>query len=194
MKIVGTEPDVVETVLCAGGFSCPNCPGVLRPWGHGIERDVRVGGVINRRRLRRSICRRCRSTHVLVPEDLFARRRDTAEVIGSALVAKAAGGGHRSIALSLGLPFSTVRGWLRRFGAMATRIFEHFTRWAHVIDPGRGPVEATGSAFVDALGAVGMVAQMAVRRFGPRRAWSTASVLTGGLLLCNTSAPWAPPI
>ena len=35
MKIVGTEPDVVETVLCAGGFSCPNCPGALRPWVHG---------------------------------------------------------------------------------------------------------------------------------------------------------------
>ena len=36
------------------------------------------------------------------------------EVIGTALAAKAAGSGHRTIAAQLGRPLSTVRRWLRR--------------------------------------------------------------------------------
>ncbi len=35
----------------------------------------------------------------------------------------------------------------------------------------------------------GILAQMAVRRFGPRPAWHLASMLTRGLLICNTSRP-----
>ncbi len=47
MSIVDTDPSVVEATLRAGGFSCPDCDRNLRPWGYGIER----------RRLRRAICR-----------------------------------------------------------------------------------------------------------------------------------------
>jgi hypothetical protein len=47
-------------------------------------------------------------THVLLPVVALARRRDLAEPIGLALVAKAAGRGQRTIAGELGLPPTTV--------------------------------------------------------------------------------------
>lgn len=192
MIIVMTDPTVVETTLCEGSFHCPDCNASLRPWGYGIEREVRCLIQNERRRPRRAICRPCSTTHILQTEDTLSRRRDSIEVIGTALTAKAQGSGHRTIAAELGFrfPVSTVRDWLRRFARMATRIRELFTRWAHVLDPGRNAPEPTGSDFSDALDAIGVVAQMAVRQFGPRPPWQLASVLTRGLLLCNTSSPW----
>jgi hypothetical protein len=133
-------------------------------------------------------------THVLVPEDTLVRRRDAAEVIGAALVEKANGSGHRRIALALGRPVSTVRGWLRRFATMAVALREHFTRWASAIDPTHDRRSPGGSDLFDAVDAVGVLGVVAVRRFGPRPPWSLASFLTGGHLLCNTSSPWEAPV
>ena len=132
-------------------------------------------------------------THVLLPDDSLARRRDDVEVIGAALAAKAGGSGHRRIAADLGLPPTTVRGWLRRFGSMAERIREHFTRWAHALDPLLGSINPAGSALADAVEAIGVAARAGVWRFGPHPPWSLASVLSGGGLLSNTSSPWAAP-
>jgi len=131
---------------------------------------------------------------VLLTEDGLLRRRDAVADIGDALAAKAAGSGHRPIAARLGVPPSTVRGWLRRFAAMAGEVRQHFTRWATALDPMLGVIVAGGSAFADAVAAIGVAAAAAVRRFGPRPAWSLASVLTGGALLSNTSCPWAAPV
>jgi hypothetical protein len=128
-----------------------------------------------RRRLRRSICKPCAATHVLVPQDSLLRRRDSVEVIGAALTAKAQGKGHRRIAQTLGRPASTVRGWLRAFSVRAD------------------DRSAGGSTFADAVDAIGMLGIVAVRRFGPRSAWSLASFVTGGGLLYNTSWPFRPP-
>ena len=189
MIIVDTDPSVVEATLRAGGFSCPDCGRSLRPWGYGIERDVRSSGRIERRRLRRAICRLCWTTHILLPQDTLLRRRDCVEEIGTALTAKAQGTSNRKIAKELGLHVSTVRGWLRSFTLVATRVRELFTRWAHALDPGRSTPEPTGSEFCDAVDAIGILAQMAVRRFGPRPAWHLASMLTRELLICNTSRP-----
>ena len=136
MIIVGIETTAVETELIGGRLGCPACGSALRPWGHGIEREVRLFHRSERRRLRRSICRSCDATHMLVPEDTLVRRRDGVEVIGAALTAKARGDGHRRIAADLGRRPSTVRGWLRRFAEKAVELREHFTRWAHALDPG----------------------------------------------------------
>jgi hypothetical protein len=165
----------------------------LRPWGHGTEREVRLWGLSERRRPRRSICRACVVTHMLVPEDTLVRRRDGVEVIGAALVAKAQGQGHRKIAAHLGRVASTVRGWLRSFAVAARAIREHFTAWAYALDSGHDRRFAGGSAFCDAMEAIGMAGAVAVRRFGPRPVWSLASVLTGGRLLCHTSSPFPLP-
>jgi hypothetical protein len=63
-----------------------------------------------------------------------------------------------------------------------------------VLDPGRPAPAPTGSDCSDALDAIGVLAQMAVRRFGPRPPWHMASALTRGLLLCNTSPNWVQPV
>lgn len=193
MLIVGTETTVVETDLTAGRLACPKCRSRLRPWGHTKNRELRRRCGVEWRRPRRAICAGCGATHVLLPDDSLDRRRDAIDVIGAALVAKAGGSGHRAIAAVLDLPATTVRGWLRRFGAMAERIRAHFTRWAHAFDPELGTINPAGSAFADAVEAVGTAARAAVRRLGTRPPWSVASVLSGGALLANTSCPWAAP-
>ena len=193
MLIVGIDEAAIEADLVGGRTCCPSCGGGLRPWGHGTEREVRLADRAERRRPRRSICRACATTHVLVPEDTLLRRRDGVEVIGAALVAKAHGQGHRRIAAHLGRVASTVRGWLRRFAVRASAIREHFTRWAYALGPSQDRRWTGGSAFCDAVEAIGMAGVVAVRRFGPRPVWSLASVLTGGRLLCNTSSPFPRP-
>jgi hypothetical protein len=192
--IVGIEATAVETDLIGGRLGCPSCGSALRPWGHGVEREVRLFHRSERRRLRRSICRSCDATHMLVPEDTLVRRRDGVEVIGAALTAKARGDGHRRIAADLGLRPSTVRGWLSRFAEKAVALREHFTRWAHALDPGHDHRSSGGSEFFDAVESIGVLGVVAVRRFGPRPPWSLASVVTGGGLLCNTSSLFPKPV
>lgn len=193
MLIVGVDPVVVETDLVGGRLSCPCCGAVLRPWGQARERELRSRAGSRRLVPRRAMCAGCGVTHVLLPEEGLARRRDAVADIGDALLAKATGSGHRPIAARLGVPASTVRGWLRRFEAMAERVRGHFTRWAAALDPSLGAIEPAGSLFAEAVAAVGVAGAAAVRRLGPRSAWPLASVLTGGGLLSNTSCPWVAP-
>ncbi len=121
MLTVGLDGAAVENALCSGGISCPltGCGQVLRPWGWARDRPVRGAG---RLRPRRARCRGCRGTQVLLPASVLLRRGDPVAVIGLALLAKAGGAGHRRIAEQLGLPASTVRGWLRRIAAVADRV------------------------------------------------------------------------
>lgn len=130
---------------------------------------------------------------MLLPDVALARRVDTVMVIGRALGAAAGGVGHRRAAKRVGRPASTVRGWLRRFSAVAALVASHFSVWAHRLDPNLGPITAAGSVLADAVGAVGVAARAASLRFGPRPAWSWASVLTGGRLLANTNSLWPRP-
>jgi hypothetical protein len=191
--IVGIDETAVEADLMGGRIGCPDCERGLRPWGHGIEREVRLIERTERRRLRRSICRPCSATHVLVPDDTLLRRRDGVEVIGRALKERAEGKSHRRIASDLGRAPSTVRGWLQAFAARAVALREHFVRWAHTLDPGHDRRSAGGSDFFDAVDAIGVLGIVAVRRFGPRPVWSLASFLTGGGLLYNTSWHFRSP-
>jgi len=107
-----------EQTLRAGKMPCPACEGRLRPHGHGRPRSVRgPGSTTLRVRPRRARCTDCRATQILLPSTLTLRRADSTEVIGAALLAKAHGAGHRTIARQLGRPPSTVRRWLRRVPA-----------------------------------------------------------------------------
>jgi hypothetical protein len=141
---VNADRDVVERQLGGGELACPSCGGVLARWGSGAARRVRLPGGPDGERdrhvvlvPRRSRCRGCGVTHVLLPAWCLARRADAAEVIGLALEAKAAGAGHRVIAGRLGRPASTVRGWLRAFTARAEQVRSVFTALAAslVTDP-----------------------------------------------------------
>jgi len=191
--IVGTNAASVEADLVAGRLACPRCRNTLRRWGHARRRILHRLTTTEWLRPRRGICAGCGATHVLLPEDTLLRRRDDVEVIGAALVAKAGGSGHRHIAADLDREPSKVRRWLRCFGLAADRIRAHFTRWAHALDPMLGPVVPTGSAFADAVEAIGVAARAAVHRLGPRPPWALASVLSGGGLLATRNDLWAPP-
>ncbi|EQD33172.1 hypothetical protein B1B_17580, partial [mine drainage metagenome] len=113
--------------------------------------------------------RSCKKSHVLLPDSTLLRRRDSVEVIGKALLMRAEGTSIAHIAAELGRLAETVRSWLRAFSAKLEAIREHFTRWACALEPLGEPIEPTGSAFSDALSAIGVASRAAVLRFGPRR-------------------------
>lgn len=181
--MVGTDPLEVDRLLAGGELRCPDCTGELRPWGHARERGVREETTVVTVRPRRSSCSQCRCTHVLLPASTLARRADTVAVIGQALLAKAGGSGHRSIAARLGRPVSTVRGWLRRFGARAEGLRVLFTGLLADLDASVAAVAVTGSVFADAVEVLGLAAAAAARLLGPRPPWQFASAASGGQLL-----------
>jgi hypothetical protein len=186
--IVCAEQARVEAELVGGLLGCPSCRAVLGPWGHGRERVLRCLVGDRLLRPRRARCRGCAGTHVLVPDMALLRRRDEVTVIGVAIEAKVAGEGHRPIARRLGVHADTVRGWLRRFAERAELIRAHFTRWTVALDSEIGAVLPAGSGIADALEAIAVAARAWVLRFGPGDPWRIASVLSGGVLLSNTSS------
>ena len=129
MLTVETDADAVEERLRSGGLACPGCAGALAGWGRARPRSLRGPAGAVALVPRRSRCTGCRTTHVLLPVLVLARRADTVAVIGAALTAKASGAGHRLIAALLGRPPGTVRGWLRRFAARVEAVRVVFTRW-----------------------------------------------------------------
>jgi hypothetical protein len=198
--MVETDPARVERALAAGELACPGCAGVLGPWGWARGRWLRGrGGGQQRLRPRRGRCRACRATHVLLPVVGLLRRMDVAEVIGAALLARAGKRSLRQIAAWLGVPLSTVRGWLGRFVQRAELIWGHFARLAAWLDPGMAVPEPRGSPLVDAVAAIGVAAAAATRRLGAHAGpFEFAAGATGGRLLApalqpgssNTSAPF----
>ena len=187
MLTVNGDGAVVERQLAGGELACPSCSGVLGGWGNAAERRVRVlEGDDVRLRPRRSRCRGCGATHVLLPAWLLLRRADAAAVIGAALEAAAAGGGHRGIAGLLGRPASTVRGWLRRFAGRAEPVRAFFTVLLARTAPdpvmpagAAGPVAAAVSAVAGASAAVAARWPLV----GAVPVWSAASAASGGRLL-----------
>jgi Homeodomain-like domain len=179
---VTVSPEVLEADLAAGRMGCPGCDGPLSPWGFGRVRELRMLHDVRSFRPRRACCHACQTTHVLMPAWSVPRRRDCAEVIGAALLAKAQGDGHRKIAARLGRPPATVRGWLRAFGRRADAVQSSALRWARAIDAQLEP-PAAGSSFagaVDGLGVAARACRLHLRtRAGP---WELAVALTGGLL------------
>jgi hypothetical protein len=175
---------VLDDALPARRLSCSGCGGSFTPWGYGRIRTIRerrgVHRVVRPRRVR---CGGCRVTHVLLPAACVPRRADSLQTIGSALLAKAGGRGHRAVATELGVPAGTVRGWLRRADAHADRVRDEATRLAYLADPLLGPAEPTGSALGDALEALGRAVAALVRRLGPIGApLSLAAIIARGLL------------
>ena len=183
--MVRAEPDEVERELAAGRLCCPTCDGELRPWSFARPRQLRGRDGPVPLRPRRSRCRRCGITHVLLPVLALLRRRDVVEVIGTALMGKGGGVGHRRLATQLDRPEETVRGWLRRFTARATEIREDFTRLAHRLWADLSAVLPRASPVADAVEAIGVAAQAAAERFGPMPVWHFAAGASAGRLLAT---------
>jgi hypothetical protein len=173
---------------------CPSCPGgVLTGWGFTrARRVVRVAELV---RPRRSRCRACLVTHVLLPVTLLLRRAYAANLIWAAVVAKAAGGGHRLIGARLGVPAGTVRGWLRVIGVRADVVRHWFVAVAVAAGVDVSIPKATGSGCGDVLAAVGAARAAIAARFGDGSvlgavtAARVAAGCSGGRLL---SPGWPP--
>jgi len=103
---------------------------------------------------------------VLLPVTGLLRRLDLAEVIGAALLARARNESLRQIGAALGVPLSTVRGWLGRFTQRAVLIAGHFARLAAWLEPGAAVPQPRGSPLVRAVEAIGVAALAAARRLG----------------------------
>ena len=192
MQMVEPDAGSVEARLHSGEIRCVECGGELRPWGYARWRTLRDHGRRLQVHPRRSRCRSCRITHVLLPTLVLLRRVDLAAVIGGALTAWHVDDRSRAeVARGAGAPWYTVRGWLRRFDARAMEIRDEFTTLAHRWDPELGHIAPQASVALDALEAIGVAASAAVRRFGPTATplWPLVAGASGGRLLSNTSSP-----
>lgn len=197
--VVGGGQERIEQELRDGRLACPACAGRLGRWGHARGRWLRVrGGAVPELVWlvpRRSRCRGCEKTHVVLPDVCLARRRDAVAVIGAALVARAAGATQEAIAAELELPATTVRGWLRRAEERAEPMRAHFCGWAAALDRAVvAELRPAGGRLADAVEAIGIAARAVVLVLGqPRSPWALASVLTAGWLLGNTGVLWIEP-
>ena len=190
------DRDAVERDLRERRICCPGCAAGLAPWGHARARLVRGVAWAEAElaaeeeweafRPRRGRCQVCGGTQVLLPVSLLPRRADTAEVIVSAVEARAAGARPRDIADDLGRPEGTVRGWLSAFRRLAGRWRHLFAALAQAVAPaGPPPAGVAGrSALAEAVAAAAALAA-ALGRAGmvmvPR--WKVAVAASGGLLI-----------
>jgi hypothetical protein len=159
------DADAARAALAAGELACPRsgCGGRLRAWSKARERQVRGrDGTSVRWRPERAKCRACRS-HVLLPAEFLPRRGYDVHVVGAALLEAAEGAGYRRVAAAVGVPASTVRGWLTSVRARSAALVAGaipLIRAAgeDVSPPGRPPVWA-GRALPEAVGALGGAAR-----------------------------------
>ncbi len=208
---VAPDRDLVERQLAGGLLVCPACgTGTLgahgwlpRRWlrradgavvllkAHASEQELAVGKVAGG--LRRGRCRRaeCGATHVLLPAGMLARRLDEAEVIGSALLARAGGEGCRRISARAGRPLSTVRGWVARVEQNAAPLRAAFTALVHrleasppVLTSGRGEAAEAVAAMGEAAAAVRRLLGTAMRALSP---WQVVAAVSDGGLLAVTA-------
>jgi hypothetical protein len=184
---VEADPVGVESRLLAGQIDCPDCSGVLRPWGWARPRSVHgIGGVL---RPRRGRCGQCLVTHVLLPVRALLRRAYAADVIGAALLARAEGRGHRWIGLALRVPAATVRGWLRVTAGRAEAVRVHLLQVAVLAGVDVAVPQALGCPWRDLLAALGVATVALTGRFGPVgvlgpvTAWQVAVACSSGRLL-----------
>src|SRR5215467_8403660 len=116
-----------------GGVSPPGVPACARPlvlWS-GYWRHVRAAGRCRKIFVPRLLCGLCEVSHALLPAFVLAWRLDVAETVG-AVIAEVAGGGCgvRPAAARRGVPYTTARGWVRRFRCRALELGTAFAALA----------------------------------------------------------------
>jgi len=158
----------------------------------GYRRHVREAGRCRRIFVPRARCGRCRVTHALLPAFVLAWRLDAVESVGAVLAGVAAGVcGVRPAAARLGVPYTTARGWVRRFGARAPQLGVAFAALAvelggepagPAVRGGRFALEAVIAAFGAASCLPGWL---------PLGIWRFASSVSGGsLIAANAISPY----
>ena len=184
------DPDAARSAVTAGELACPRqaCGGRLRPWSKARARRVRGrDGTSVRLRPDRATCPACRRSHVLLPAGYLPRRGYDVHVIGSALLQAAEGAGYRRAAAAVGVPASTVRGWLASVRAGSTSLVAGaigVIRAAGLdLYPTGSPVAWAGQALPAAVSARGTAARGFALALALAR---PAAVLTGPVLAGRT--------
>ncbi|MGD0609492.1 MAG: helix-turn-helix domain-containing protein, partial [Streptosporangiaceae bacterium] len=149
-------------------------------------------GGIGRVRPRRALCAGCGVSRVLLPDSMLRRRQYGVEVIWAGLLAAARGGPWNRVAAELGVPYTTVREWLRRFARRADRVHAWLCGLLPrlVDDPVWPP--GTASAAGDALAVLGALHQQMPGRW-PVVAGLSPGQLAARLSRCGLLAPSWPP-
>jgi transposase-like protein len=196
VAIVWPCPLPVGAYAAAGGQvefprpGCPSCAGRLVFWS-GYRRHVRVAGRCRKIFVPRLRCGRCRVTHALLPAFVLAWRLDAVETVG-AVLAEVAGGarGVRPAAARLGVPHTTARGWVRRFGARGPELGVAFAALA--VELGGDAVRPAADASRFALAAITAAYDAAAGLPGWLAVglWRFASSVSGGrLIAASTTSP-----
>jgi hypothetical protein len=159
VAIVWPCPLPVDAYVAAGGQvefprpDCSSCAGPLVFWS-GCRRYVRAAGRCRKIFVPRVRCGRCRVTHALLPAFVLVRRLDVAEAVGGVVEEVSAGpGGVRPAAARADVPYTTARGWVRRFGARARDLGVAFAALA--VDLGGEAIRPAAGASRFALAAIG---------------------------------------
>lgn len=170
---------------------CPSCSGRMVLWG-GYWRKAREADRDYRIFVPRVRCGPCGGvSHAVLPAFVLVGRLDVVESIGAVIEEAAAGpGGVDRAAERLKVPYTTARGWWRRFRSLAERVAVSFA--ALSVELG-GPVLTVGRDVcrwaLDAIGgsweaASGLPGWLAVGR------WRFVCSVSGGRLIAtNTDAP-----
>jgi hypothetical protein len=167
---------------------CPNCSARMSFWGF-YSRPLRIGDEI-RLLVHRARCSSCRRTHALIPDFVVPGRLDGIEVIGPGIEQMANEATTLAVAQRAGVPYTTARGWRRRFVSRAELLASGFLAAtvalgdlvprlpAGVVEIALCAIKAVGSASRRRLGAVGDNERI-------------ANLVVGGhLLSTNTNPPW----
>jgi transposase-like protein len=196
MAIVWPCPLTVDQYVAGGRDvavprpDCPDC-GLALTFRSGYERFVRSGGLCHMLWLRRGQCRPCGQSHVLLPSFLVSGRLDAVTGIGAVIVAVLEGAaGVRPVAERAGVPHTTARDWVRRFGVRAGMLASGFAALAVALgdvvplrlslDPIQAALDALRRAWAAGMARTG-VASVGL--------WAFASLVTGGGMIAATMNP-----
>ena len=147
---------------------------------------------VSRLRPRRARCGRCQRSRVLLPDTVLRRRQYSVEVVGAGLLAAAGGRPWTRVAAELGVPYQTVRGWLRRFAGRAELVRAWLSGLlVRLVDDPRVPAGEPGPA-ADALAVLAALREQLPLRW-PVVATLTAWQLVARLSRCALLAPRWPP-
>lgn len=173
---------------------CPRCGGTMS-WWSGYRRFVRVGGASRGMFVPRVRCGGCRKTDAVLPAFVLCGRLDAVATIGAVVEEVVAGvGGVRPAAVAADVPYTTARGWVRRFVSRSAELAVAFA--ALTVEVG-GEAVTVVAEFADTAGrglaAIASAFEAACSLAGWARLgrWRFVSAVSGGRLLAtNTNSPY----
>lgn len=121
----------------------------------------------------------------MLPAFVLCGRLDAVDTIGVVLEGVSAVGGVRPAAVAAGVPYTTARGWVRRFAARAVAMAVAFA--ALTVELGGEVVLGDARAAI----AAAFDAARTLAGWGVLGRWRFASAVSGGRLLgTNTNSPY----